>query len=265
MDLIAQFKERQRGTWSSFVAFESFTAAVAPDVVRRAGIVKGQSVLDVGCGTGVVALTAARLGAQVTGLDLTPELIIRAKQNAALMRLDVRWREGDVESLPFEDGEFDCVVSQFGHMFAPRPEVAVTEMLRVLRPGGTLAFATWPPDHFVGRVFSLMASYAPPPPPGVASPPEWGDVDIVRQRLGARVDDLSFERGVMIFPALSVQHYRAFMEAAGPAGKLLELLDATDPTRAAALRGEMEQLASQYFADNVIRQEYLVSRATKRA
>jgi ubiquinone/menaquinone biosynthesis C-methylase UbiE len=179
VDPIHQFKEQQKAAWSNFSVLESVTATTAPGLVSFAQIGAGAEVLDVACGTGVVALTAARLGAKVTGVDLTPELIARAKENSALMNLEVKWHEGDAEALPVADESFDFVVSQFGHMFAPRPDIVVKEMLRVLKPGGTIAFATWPTVLFVGRMFALIAKYAPPPPPGVSSPVQWGDVGII--------------------------------------------------------------------------------------
>src|SRR5689334_1011113 len=159
MDGISQFKANQKAAWANFAMLENLTGTTAPHLLRFAGIRAGAQVLDVACGTGVVALTAARAGAKVQGIDLTPELVARARENASLMRLEVPFQEGDVESLPFADGAFDVVVSQFGHMFAPRPEVAIAEMLRVLKPGGTIAFATWPPELFVGRWFALMSRY----------------------------------------------------------------------------------------------------------
>ena len=118
---------------------------------------RGDRVLDVGCGTGVVAITAARLGAKVRAVDLTPELLERARENAGIAKVDIEWTEADVEKLPFRDAEFDVVVSQFAHMFAPRPEIAAGEMLRVLRPGGTLGFATWPPELMVGRTMVVSS------------------------------------------------------------------------------------------------------------
>jgi SAM-dependent methyltransferase len=264
MDGIEQFKANQKAAWANFGMLENLTGTAAPKLVRFAGIRAGNKVLDVACGTGVVALTAARAGASVDGLDLTPELIQRARENAALMRLEAKFQEGDVESLPFPDASFDVVVSQFGHMFAPRPEVTIGQMLRVLRPGGTVAFATWPPELFVGRWFALMGRYAPPPPPGVSPPPQWGDPNIVRERLGSGVRDLTFTRNTMYFPTLSPQHYRVQMaENFGPAKKLFENLDATDPAKAAALRAEIDVLAQTYFEDNRIRQDFLLTRAIK--
>lgn len=264
MDGIDQFKTNQKTVWAGFAVLENLTGTVAPHLVRFAGIRAGQKVLDVACGTGVVTLTAARTGADVYGIDLTPELIVHARENAALMQLDATFQEGDAEALPFPDASVDVVVSQFGHMFAPRPDVAIAEMLRVLKPGGTVAFSTWPPELFAGRWFALMGRYAPPPPAGVSPPMQWGDPNIVRERLGPAVRDLAFTRNTMFFPTLSPQHYRAHMaENFGPAKKLFEHLNAHDPAKAAALRGEIDLLATAYFEDNRLRQDFLISRAVK--
>lgn len=264
MDGIAQFKANQKAAWANFALLENLTGTAAPHLVRFAGIRPGVSVLDVACGTGVVALTAARAGATVQGIDLTPELIARARENAALMRLEASFQESDAESLPFPDAAFDVVISQFGHMFAPRPEVVIGEMLRVLKPAGTIAFATWPPELFTGRWFALMGRYAPPPPAGVSPPPQWGDPNIVRERLGSAVKDVTFTRNTMFYPTLSPQHYRVNMaENFGPAKKLFENLDANDPAKAAALRSEIDALAQQYFEDNRVRQDFLLTRAVK--
>jgi SAM-dependent methyltransferase len=264
MDQLAQFKEQQKVAWANFSMLESLTGTAAPRLVRVAGITAGAEVLDVACGTGVVALTAARLGAKVTGIDLTPELIARAKENAALMKVEGTWKEGDVEALPVPDAKFDFVVSQFGHMFAPRPEIAIKEMLRALKPGGTIAFATWPPELFTGRSFAMMGKYAPPPPAGVSPPGQWGDPTVVRERLGGAVRDITFHRDVMFLQTLSPQHYRVFMEQNfGPAKKLFQALDASDPTKSAALRREIEELGAQYFENNMMRQDFLLTRAVK--
>ncbi len=264
MDTIAKFKEGQKAAWASFAPVEMITGMAAPRLVRFACIRAGSNVLDVGCGTGVVALTAARVGATVVGIDLTPELVARARENSALAALDIEWHEGDVEALPFGDGTFDFVVSQFGHMFAPRPEVAVREMLRVLRPGGTIAFATWPPELCVGRLFAVLAKHSPtPPPPEVPPSPLWGDPAIVRERLGAAVKDLTFDRAMMRFPALSLQHYRAFMEAnVGPFERLAKSL-ASEPAKLEAYRRDFEDVVATYFEDNLLRQDFLLTRAVK--
>ena len=263
-DTLKQFKEMQRQGWAHFAPLEALTIPQAAKLVRHAGVRAGQRVLDVGCGTGVVAVTAARRGAQVTGLDLTPQLLERARENSRIASVTVDWHEGDAESLPFADAAFDVVLSQFGHMFAPRPEVAVAEMLRVLKPGGTIAFSTWPPEHYVGRSFLLIGRYMPPPPPGVAPPAIWGDPNVVKERLGGWVKDLFFTRASMWVPVLSVQHHRANVErTVGPLVKLVEMLGAGDPGRLAQLRAEFEALAAEYVDDNLLRQDYLMTRAVK--
>lgn len=264
MDAIDQFKQNQKQTWSGFAAMETFTAMAAPRLVRFAKVQRGAKLLDVGCGTGVVALAAARVGAKVSGIDLTPELVARAKENASLSGVEIPFQEGDVEALPFEDGAFDVVVSQFGHMFAPRPEVAVREMLRVLKPGGTIAFSTWPPELYTGRMFAMMGKYAPAPlPPGVSPPPQWGDPNIVRERLGAAVKDLTFDRDLLRFPMLSPAHGRIMMEQnVGPMTRLVKALE-SDAAKLAAFRREFEELVTIYFEDNYMRQDFLMTRALK--
>jgi len=263
MDPLDTFKQKQREGWAYFAPLEVLTTGTAAQLVRYARVKPGDGVLDVGCGTGVVAVTAARLGARVTGLDLTPELLERARENATIAKVSIDFHEGDVETLPFDADEFDVVLSQYGHMFAPRPDVAIAEMLRVLRPGGTIAFSTWPPEMIVGRMFALAASYAPPPPPGVSPPPLWGDPNIVRERLGDKVKDLRFERATMTVPVLSPQHQRATAERIGPMRKLVEMLSAGDPARLDAFRREYEALVGDYIQDNVMQQHYLMTRATK--
>jgi SAM-dependent methyltransferase len=258
------FKAAQKQGWTHFAPLEAFTTPPAGRLVRFARVRSGQRVLDVGCGTGVVAVTAALQGAKATGLDLTPELLERAKENSHQNGIDVEWREGDAEQIPFGDAAFDVVLSQFGHMFAPRPDVATREMLRVLKPGGTIAFSTWPPELFTGRLFALVSRYMPPPPPGVSPPGQWGDPSTVRERLGAAVKDLSFERDMAFFPALSVKQRRQDAErTAGPIIQLVASLEASDPARLETFRKEYEALASEYFDTNQIRQGYLMSRAVK--
>jgi SAM-dependent methyltransferase len=239
MDPFVQFKEAQKQGWAHFVPLETFTTPAAACLVRHARVTSGQRVLDVACGTGVVAITAARAGAKVNGLDLTPQLLERAKENAELAGVAIDFRQGDVEQLPFDNAAFDVVLSQYGHMFAPRPDVAIGEMLRVLEPGGTIAFSTWPPELFVGRSFILVAKYAPPPPPGAAPPPLWGDPAVVRERLGHAVKDNSFERERMWVPTLSTGHFRTMFErTAGPVIKLVEALSGSDPGKLTEFRKE---------------------------
>jgi SAM-dependent methyltransferase len=262
-DPFFQFKQAQKQGWVHFSPLEVNTIPQAARLVRHARVRAGDRVLDVACGTGVVAITAARRGAHVTGLDLTPELLERARENARISRIAVDFHEGDAENLPFDSASFDVVLSQFGHIFAPRPEVAIAEMLRVLKPCGTVAFSTWPPELYVGRSMALMGRYSPPPP-GLVSPALWGDPNIVRERFGSKVKDIVFDRARMNFPALSPQLHRTNTErTAGPLIKLVEALSASDPARLEQLRTEAEALAAEYLEDNILRHDYLMTRATK--
>ena len=264
-DPFAELKRKQREMWASFTPTAMFTTPVAGQVVKFAGIKAGESVLDVGTGTGVVAITAARLGAKVCGLDLTPELLEQARDNAHIARLEnIEWTEGDAEHLPYPDASFDVVVSQFGHMFAPRPEVVVAQMRRVLKPGGRVALATWPPEHFTGRMFAFVGRHSPPPPPGAAPPPQWGNPALITERLAPHFGTPHFHRGAMSFPALSLAHYRLFMErSVGPMQKLIESLSG-EPEKLAAIRAEFEALVQPYYADNVVHQDYILTRADAR-
>src|SRR5208282_1628270 len=260
MDGLDQFKQSQKEGWKHFAPLEAVTTPAAARLVHFAGVARGMHVLDIGCGTGVVAVTAARLGAQVKAADLTPQLLERARENAQLAAVEIEFFEADVEALPFQSGEFDAVLSQFGHMFAPRPDVALREMLRVLRPGGTIAFASWPPEMLMGRTNAIAARYMPPPPPGVSSPMLWGDIQVVRQRLEGAVEDLSFDRGHLLVPALSPQHFRFNVERfAGPTIKLVQTLSATNPERLGEFRREFDAVVTPYHRDNQVRQDYLLT------
>lgn len=264
-DPFTKFKDAQRETWSSFVPVEIMTTPPAAGLVKFAQIQPGQRVLDVACGTGVVAVTAARLGAKVSGLDLTPVLLERAHENARIAGVNIDLIEGDAEALPYPDGSFDAVLSQFGHMFAPRPAIAVKEMLRVLRSGGRIAFSTWPPEHFVGRMFALIARNMSSPPGSEqpAPPGLWGDPNVVRERLGTAVKNLTFARDALVAPALSLQHFRAGQEkSVGPLTKLVESLQA-EPEKLKKLRDEYDAMAAEVFENNTIRAQFLMTRATK--
>jgi SAM-dependent methyltransferase len=266
-DPFARFKAAQREAWASFAPQEIFTAVPAAKLVKFALVEPGSSVLDLACGTGVVALTAARTGARVRALDLTPVLLERARENARIADVAVEFVEGDIEALPFPDASFDVVLSQFGHIFAPRPDVALAQMLRVLRPGGRIAFSVWPAQTFVGRQFALLSQYLPPPPPAApkpAAPADWGERDIIAQRLGERVGALEFEEDVMEVPALSLPHARRWHEMTiGPLAKIVSSLR-DDPARLAELRARFESLAAEVFADNSLRMHFLMARAVKR-
>lgn len=262
-DPFADFKAAQREGWKLFAPLEMSTTPAAAKLVTFSGVREGHKVLDVACGTGVVAVTAACRGATVNGLDLTPALLERARQNALLAGVSIEFIEGDVEKLPFKEGTFDAVLSQFGHIFAPRPSVAVGEMLRVLRPGGVIAFSTWPPDGFIGKMFALVGQSLPPPPQGAEPPVKWGDPNVIRERLGQAVTQLTFDRERIYVPGLSPRHVAAkFEETAAPVIKVVQSLQ-HNPSRLAEFRKSLEDLAAIYFAENQVHQDFLMARAIK--
>ena len=255
-------KNKAKQLWSTFAPFEVVTGLAAPKLIKFSGVKSNDKVLDVGCGTGVVAITAARCGADVDGSDLTPELIERAKENSKIAQLNVDFKIADVEDLPYSDNQYDIVLSQFGHMFAPRPIVAIDEMLRVLKPGGTIAFSTWPPELLTGRLFKLVGKYAPPPK-GVSSPAEWGDQSIIKERLNGKVKDLVFEESEYRNPALSPSHMRGFIESyIGPVMGVIAMLK-DDSEKLKIFRDELDSLLDEYFVDNAVVQTYLMTKANK--
>jgi ubiquinone/menaquinone biosynthesis C-methylase UbiE len=211
-----QLKEKMRSSWiaGDFGKIALFSADSAAEFVDRLNIPRGAKVLDVACGTGNLAIPAARKGAQVTGLDLAPNLLEQARRRAAGEGLTATFDEGDAEQLPYADAAFDVVMTMFGAMFAPRPELVARELTRVCRPGGTVAMANWTPTGFVGKMFSLSAKHVPPPP-GIPAPVLWGDDAVVRERLGPLTSQIKTERRAASFdfpfsPREVVQYFRDY-------------------------------------------------------
>jgi SAM-dependent methyltransferase len=190
------FKARQRTTWSAgdYATLAEHIADVGERVVERAGIEPGMRVLDVACGVGNAAIPAARAGALVTGLDLTPQLLEHGRAKAGAAGVEVVWVEGDAEELPFEDGSFDRVLSTFGHMFAPRHQQVADEMARVCRGGALIVTATWTPEGVFGPLSRAAAQYMPAPPDFASPPPLWGTPEHVRELWGPAAKDFEFER-----------------------------------------------------------------------
>ncbi len=193
-----EYKTRQRGIWSAgeYQELSPMIADVGELVVARADIKQGTTVLDVACGTGNAARPAARIGAQVTGIDLTPKLLEIGRVKATNERLDIEWQEGDAENLPFNNGQFDRVLSTFGHMFAPRHQRTADEMARVCKKGGSIVTATWTPEGTVGEVFKASSKYMPPPPAYASPPIKWGTEDHVRELFAGVATSFEFERHV---------------------------------------------------------------------
>jgi SAM-dependent methyltransferase len=212
----------------------------AEEFIARLELKPGERLLDVACGSGNLALPAARAGAIVTGVDIATNLLEQARARAASEGLKIQFDEGDAESLPYGDAAFDTVVSMFGAMFAPRPELVAAELARVCRPGGRIAMANWTPEGFVGQMFKTTGKHVPPPPT-MPSPLKWGDEEAVRERLRDGIADLKLTRQTCKFdypfpPAEVVETFRLYY---GPTQRAFEALD-TDAQ--AALRNDLERL-----------------------
>jgi len=196
----AQLKSALKSTWMAgdFGEIAKYAAREGENFVSRLQLKPGQRVLDVACGTGNTAIPAARTGADVIGVDIAPNLLDQARHRAAAENLSVKFQEGDAEDLQFGNGDFDVVITMFGAMFAPRPERAAAELLRVCKPGGLLAMANWTPEGFIGKTFRATAQLAPPPP-GVLPPALWGDENVVRQRFSSGIAELKTEKHTVNF------------------------------------------------------------------
>ena len=216
-----------RATWSAgdWDVCARLIAPVGPVVLGRVGIEPGLELLDVGTGNGLsVAIPAARQGARVTGADVTPELFQTARRLAADAHVQVDWVEADAAALPFADASFDRVISTFGAMFAPDHGRAAAELVRVCRPGGRIAMTTWTDDSFIGELFALTGSMAPPQPPGAQPPVLWGDREHAAAQFAGMSPELERETVVFEFdsPEAAVQEYATHF---GPMVVLRRLLE----------------------------------------
>jgi SAM-dependent methyltransferase len=211
---------RARATWAAgdWDRFARLIAPVGERVIERAELEPGMDVLDVGTGSGGnIAIPAALRGANVVGLDVTPELFEHARRHAADAGVEVEWVEGDAAALPFGDASFDRVISTFGAMFAPDHAGAATELVRVCRPGGRVLMTTWVNDGFAGEMFKLTGSFLPPPPAGVQPPPLWGVEAHAREMFAAAGVAPAIDREVVVFRFPAVEDaVREYTDHFGP-------------------------------------------------
>jgi ubiquinone/menaquinone biosynthesis C-methylase UbiE len=207
-------KQQARKMWASgeYAEIVEKIADAGRTTVAAAEIGGEDKVLDVGCGTGNATIPAAQTGADVTGLDLTPRLLEEGRAAAAEAGVEIDWIEGDAEQLPFEDGEFDAVVSVFGCMFAPDHRAAATELARVVKPGGRLAVAAWTPEGSIGRFFVTVAGHMPPPPEGFQPPILWGSEDHIRELFDGTGIELDFKQAKVEFEGDSPEEFMAEYE-----------------------------------------------------
>jgi ubiquinone/menaquinone biosynthesis C-methylase UbiE len=211
---VEQFKAGQKLMWATgdYPSIAETIAEAAERLVEAVALATGQELLDVATGSGNVALAAAKQGAKVTGLDLTPELLEVARRRATESGVEVSFVEGDAEELPFTDGSFDIVTSCFGVIFAPRHERAASELVRVARAGGKIGFTAWTPEGLNGRMFRAVGKHMPPPPPEVVSPVMWGTEEHTRSLFEPHGVELSFERHMVTFTADSPEAWVEYNE-----------------------------------------------------
>ena len=265
-DADRELKAKHRTMWGlgnyTAVATEVI-ASLGPTLVEAAGVASDQRVLDVAAGAGNVALPAARLGAEVTASDLSPDLLARGRAMAKEAGLSLSWEEADAEALPYADASFDTVLSCVGVMFAPHHQEAADELVRVTRPGGTIGLISWTPEGFIGQMFATMKPFAPPPPPGASPPPLWGSEAHVRELFGDRVDIARMERHQLPVPVFaSGAEFRDYFKANyGPTIVTYRFI-ADDADRVAELDAALAELGERSLADGTMGWEYLLTIAT---
>jgi 2-polyprenyl-3-methyl-5-hydroxy-6-metoxy-1,4-benzoquinol methylase len=236
-------KAKQKATWESgdFGQVARTIENAAEEFMARQPLKIGSHVLDVACGTGNLAVLAARSGGVVSGIDIARNLIGQARARATAEGLRIDFQEGDAEALPYGPCRFDLVVSMFGVMFAPRPDVVTAELWRVTKPGGRVALANWTPEGFIGKMFKVFKAHVPPPPTGVPSPMGWGDEATVHSRLQHGFADVRLTRRIALMrypfpPAETVEFFRQYY---GPTQRAFASLDASAQ---AALRRDLVEL-----------------------
>jgi len=253
-----------RRAWSlgAYPAIAPHLLPMAAHLVTAADVKRDDRVLDVACGTGNVALTAARRGARVSALDLVPAMIAAARENARISGAEVAWQEGTASSLPFPDGSFDSVLSCVGHIFAADPDAVGREMVRVTRAGGRIGYTSWTPDGVIaslGRTVNLLLPDNPAPP---APPFLWGNPIVATERLGDCVEEMSVQTGLVAIPVLSPAHY--WNQAVTESGPIIAALEGIPESRRSEFRDEVVGVIEQYFDEsrNVMPLEYVLVTAT---
>jgi ubiquinone/menaquinone biosynthesis C-methylase UbiE len=238
-------KQRQQQAWASgdFHVVAARIMLVAEHLVDAADLHAGWRVLDVATGSGNAAIAAARLGCEAVGVDYVPSLLERGRERVAAEGLDVALLEGDAEALPFPDRSFDAVTSVFGSMFAPDHATAAAELLRVCKPGGTIALASWTPEGFIGELFRTVGAHVPPPA-GVPSPMLWGTEPHLRELFGDGIASLEVTERAFRFRFRSAEEFVSFFRRWY--GPTLKAFAALESEAYRALAGDLVALANRF-------------------
>ena len=227
-DLVA-LKSRQQASWSSgdYAVVGTTLQIVGEELCEALDLRAGQKVLDVAAGNGNVTLAAARRWCEVTSTDYVQSLLERGRARASAEGLKVAFQDADAEALPFDDGEFDAVVSTFGVMFTPNQDRAASELLRVCKPGGQIGLANWTPDGFIGQMFKILGKYLPPPA-GMKSPALWGTRARLDEMFRPSASSIRAEPRYFNFRYRSPAHFvEVFRTYYGPMLKAFAALDET--------------------------------------
>jgi 2-polyprenyl-6-hydroxyphenyl methylase/3-demethylubiquinone-9 3-methyltransferase len=212
----------------------------ARDLVDACAISAGQEILDVGAGTGNLALLAAEEGASVTASDLTPEMVEKGRARTQADGVDVEWVVADAEDLPFDDDSFDCVASVFGAIFAPRPDVMIAELFRVVRPGGTVGLTAWGDFGVQAEVFRALDQFRPPSP--FPLPSLWGDEKVVEERLAPHAARVQSER---VSIAWEFDSFDEMWQAFSNNGPLVALRQSIAPEQFDGIRQQMLEIVER--------------------
>src|SRR3954465_11766200 len=237
---VSHMKQRSAEAWGlgDYERIADLILPVSRALVDACAISAGQEVLDVAAGNGNLTVLAAEEGARVVASDFAPGQVELGRARTAAEGLDVGWGIAAAGGLPFEDDRFDCAGSVFGAMFAPRPERVAEELFRVVMAGGTVGMANWGPYGSQGELFECMARYGPQLPEGVPNPRDWGEEEIVRERLGPYASSLQVERVSTRWEFDSFEHAMQTFGSAGPSAAV----------RAAMSEEQRQQLGAEAYA-----------------
>jgi SAM-dependent methyltransferase len=264
---LAALKIRQQAAWSSgnYAVVGTTLQIVGEELCEALDLKPGSKVLDVAAGNGMASLAAARRWCMVTSTDYVPALLQNGRARAEAEGHRIEFIEADAEDLPFDDNDFDTVLSTFGVMFAPNQDRAANELMRVCKSGGRIGLANWTPEGFIGQVFKTLGKYLPPPP-SARSPALWGTRARLAELFGSAAIEIKPETRHFNFRYRSPKHFLEVFETYyGPINRAFATLDRQ---RQVELRDDLHVLIQRMNRANngtmVVPSEYLEVVITKR-